>query len=250
MRDYVNRTLDRSPLYTGKIGEVQIHLWRGAYSIHDVRISKTSGDVPVPFFAAKQVDFALLWKALAHHRLVGRVWMDEPEINFVDAPGDADTQTGAGGAWLQMIRDLFPFKINTAIIHNGSVHFRAYQAKRPVDVYLSHVEGSIDNLGNIQSETTPLSATVEAKALVMDEAKLEFKMTVDPFSYRPTFHMALRLLGLDLTKITISRWPMGNSTSSGAGSIWSSRPTRRKAGWPVMSNRSSATRKFSAWVPT
>src|SRR4051812_2953464 len=37
-RDYVNRTLDRNPLYAGKIGQVQIHLWRGAYSIHDVRI--------------------------------------------------------------------------------------------------------------------------------------------------------------------------------------------------------------------
>ena len=201
VRDYVNRTLDRSPLYTGKIGDVQIHLWRGAYSIYDVRISKTSGDVPVPFFAARQVDFAILWKALLHHRLVGRVLMDQPEINFVDAPGDADSQSGVGGAWLQMIRDLFPFKINTAIIQNGSVHFRAYQKKIPVDVYLSHVEGSIDNLGNIQSETTPLSATVQARALVMDEAKLEFKMTLDPFSYRPTFHMALRLLGLDLTKI-------------------------------------------------
>jgi hypothetical protein len=35
----------------------------------------------------------------------------------------------------------------------------------------------------------------------MDEAKLDFKMTLDPFSYRPTFHMALRLLGLDVTKI-------------------------------------------------
>ena len=143
VRDYVNRTLDRSPLYTGKIGDVQIHLWRGAYSIYDVRISKTSGDVPVPFFAAKQVDFAILWKALLHHRVVGRVLMDQPEINFVDAPGDADSQNGAGGAWLQMIRDLFPFKINTAIIQNGSVHFRAYQKKFPVDVYAPAVRWAL-----------------------------------------------------------------------------------------------------------
>ena len=35
----------------------------------------------------------------------------------------------------------------------------------------------------------------------MDQAKFEYKMTLDPFSYRPTFHMALRLLGLDVTKI-------------------------------------------------
>src|SRR2546423_12394166 len=56
VRDYVNRTLDRNPLYAGSVGDVQIHLWRGAYSIHDIRISKTSGNIPVPFFEARTVD--------------------------------------------------------------------------------------------------------------------------------------------------------------------------------------------------
>lgn len=201
VRDYVNRTLERSQLYSGKIGEVKIHLWRGAYSIDDVRISKTTGDVPVPLFAAKKVDFAMQWNALVHRRLVGRVLMVQPELNFVDAPTDEETQTGAGGPWLQIIRDLFPFKINSAVIQDGSIHFRAYQKKKPVDVYLSEVQASLDNLGNIRNETTPLVSSVQATALVMDQAKMEFKMTLDPFSYRPTFQMALRLLGLDLTKI-------------------------------------------------
>jgi hypothetical protein len=201
VRDYVNRTLDRSPLYSGEIGDIQIQLWRGAYSINDIRISKTTGDVPVPFFMAKRVDFAMQWNAIFHRRLVGRVLMFQPELNFVDAPTDEETQTGGGGPWLQMIRDLFPFKINSAIIHEGSIHFRAYQKKEPVDVYLSEVEGSIDNLSNIRNSTTPLVATVQATSLVMDQAKFEFKMTLDPFSYRPTFHMATRILGLDLTKI-------------------------------------------------
>lgn len=201
VRDYVNRTLDRNQLYSGKIVEVKIHLWRGAYSIEDVRVSKRNGDIPVPLFAAKRVDFALQWSALVHRRLVGRILMVQPELNFVDAPTDEETQTGAGGPWLQIIRDLFPFKINSAVIHDGSIHFHAYEKKVPVDVYLSEVQASLDNLGNIRNETTPLVSTVQATALVMDQAKLEFKMTLDPFSYRPTFHMAMRLLGLDLTKI-------------------------------------------------
>jgi hypothetical protein len=44
--------------------------------------------------------------------------MEEPELNFVDAPSDEEKQTGAGGPWLQMIRKLFPFKINSAVIRN------------------------------------------------------------------------------------------------------------------------------------
>jgi hypothetical protein len=201
VRDYVNRTLDRNPLYAGEVGEVEIHLWRGAYSIDDVRISKTTGNVPVPFFAAKRVDFAIQWNALMHRKIVGRVTMEEPELNFVDAPTESEDQTGGGAPWLQMIKDLFPFRINKAVVKNGSIHFRAFQTKQPVDIYLSQVEASVDNLTNIRDETKPLVSTVQATGLVMDQAKFEYKMTLDPFAYRPTFHMGMRLLGLDVTKI-------------------------------------------------
>lgn len=201
VRDYVNRTLDRNPLYAGEIGAVHIHLLRGAYSIDDVRISKTTANVPVPFFSARRVDFAIQWNALVHGETVGRVFMQSPVINFVDAPGDAEDQTGSGAPWLQIIKDLFPFRINSAIVRDGSVHFRAFQAATPVDVYLSQVEANIDNLTNIRDETKPLISTVQATGTAMDHAKFEYKMTLDPFAYRPTFHLAVRLLNLDVTEI-------------------------------------------------
>jgi len=201
VRDYVNRTLDRNPNYAGNIGDVEIHLWRGAYSIQDLRISKTAGHVPVPFFAAERVDFAIQWDALLHRRIVGRVLLEEPEMNFVDGGTEGESQTGAGGPWLQMIRDLFPFQINSAVVRDGTVHFRTYQKNVPVDVYLTQFQATIDNLGNIRDETKPLVSTVRATGVMMDQAKVEFAMTLDPFSYRPTFQMALRLLGLDVTKL-------------------------------------------------
>jgi len=201
VRNYANRTLSRSPLYRGKIGEVEIHLYRGAYTLRDVQISKVTGDVPVPFFESKRVEFAIEWKALRNGKVVGRVRMFDPEINFVDAPSEEETQTGAGGDWLKMIRDLFPFKINSALVKNGNVHFRSYKSDPPVDVYLSQVEGTIANLTNIRDETKPLVSTVHATGLAMDQAKFEYRMVLDPFSYRPTFHMSVRLLGLDVTKI-------------------------------------------------
>src|SRR5579864_3776787 len=54
VRDYVNRTLDRDPMYAGRIGPVEIHLLHGAYSVRDVRINKTTGNVPIPLIAAKR----------------------------------------------------------------------------------------------------------------------------------------------------------------------------------------------------
>ncbi len=200
VRWYVNRTIDRSPLYEGRIGDIDIHLLRGAYTIHDVRLLKRNGDVPVPFFQASDLDLAVEWKNVLHRKLVGKVVIDQPVINFVDAPNPVDTQTGVG-PWLQIIRDLFPFRINSAEIKGGAVHFRAYQVNPPMDVYLSYIDGTIDNLTNIYDETTPMYATVNASGLAMDQARFQYKMKLDPFSYRPTFQIASRLIGLDVTKV-------------------------------------------------
>src|ERR1051325_5584402 len=201
VRRYVNRTLDRNLLYEGRIGQVEIHLLRGAYSIRTVQISQRTGNVPVPLLSAKRVDFCIQWDALLHGRIVGQFSMQEPELNFVAGSGESESQTGSGGPWLEMIRDLFPFQINSAVIREGSVHFRAFQSQKPVDVYLSHLNASIDDLGNIRDQTNPMVTTVQASATAMDQAKLDCKMTLDPFSYRPTFHLAVRLLGLDVTKL-------------------------------------------------
>jgi Domain of Unknown Function (DUF748) len=201
VKDYVNRTLDQNPLYSGNIGTVGIHLLRGAYSIEDVRLNKTSGNVPVPLFAAQRVDFSIQWRALFHRKIVTQIVMTQPQLNFVDAPSESESQSGGGGPWLQMIQDLSPFKVNSAILHDGQVHFRTYKSQKPVDVYISQVEATIDNLGNIRNDTTPLVASVQVTGMAMDQAQLELKMTLDPFSYNPTFHLGLRLLGLDVTKI-------------------------------------------------
>jgi len=201
IRWYVNRTLDKSQIYQGRIGQIELSLWRGAYAIRDVRIVKMTGNVPVPLFASPRVEFALQWDALLKRKLVGRMRMEQPELNFVAAHGEADSQTGAGGPWLQIIRDLFPFRINRAEVADGSVHFRTFTTDKPVDVYLSHMDATVDNLTNIWDEVSPMVTTVKATAMAMDQARFEYQMKLDPFSYRPTFHMATRLLGLDVTKI-------------------------------------------------
>lgn len=204
IRAYVNQTLDQSDDYDGAVGDIDLYLFRGAYTIHDVRIDKTAGSAPVPFFAAEEVHLALEWASLLHGRIVGSIELIRPELNFVDAPdeqGEAADQTGAGGPWLEMVGDLFPFKINTVRVRDGSAHFRAYGFERPIDVYLSKLNGTVQNLTNVEDKLAPLATEVEVRALAMDEAPFELDMSFDPFAYRPTFQLAVRLLGLDVTEL-------------------------------------------------
>jgi len=100
-----------------------------------------------------------------------------------------------------VLKELFPFRINSCVIRQGSIHFRTYQTTPQVDVYLSQLEASVENMTNIRDETKPLLTTVNARGLAMDQADFEYQMKLNPFSYHPQFEMAVRLVGLDVTKI-------------------------------------------------
>jgi hypothetical protein len=215
VRWYVNRILTHNLQYEGRIGDVTLHLWRGAYSISDIRLLQRTGNVPVPLFYAKRLELAIQWNAVLHHKIVGQVIFQEPQVNFVAPSDQSEGQTGGGIAWLQTLQDLFPFKINRTEIHNGAIHFRSYVKAKPVDVYLSNLEASVENLTNIQSQTTPLLATVDAKGMAMDQARFEFHMKLNPFSYLPTFQMAVRLLGLDVSTLNDLSLTYGKFTFKG-----------------------------------
>jgi hypothetical protein len=201
VRWYVNRTIDQSQLYRGEIGDIDLHLWRGAYSIQDIRIFKEVGLVPVPLFAAERVDFQVQWDAILNRRMVGRILFIRPELNFVQGADDSQSQTGEEGPWLQIIQDLFPFRINSARVEDGAIHFRTTHTDPQVNVYLSNVQATVTNLTNIRDEITPLFSTVQARATAMDHADFEYQMLMNTFSYRPTFQLAVRLLNLDVTEL-------------------------------------------------
>ena len=59
LKDYANRQLNKSHDYGGSIGDVTVHLWRGAYRIHNINIVKRDGEVSTPFFSANYLDLSL-----------------------------------------------------------------------------------------------------------------------------------------------------------------------------------------------
>lgn len=201
LRSYVNRVLDESPDYEGRIGTIDVHLWRGAYSIRDLNIKKRSEAVAVPFFESPLVDLSINWNALLHGAARGTITIEQPKLNFVQGPSEEQTQTGADQPWLEIINDLYPFRIDRAEVRQGEVHFQAPHVSPPVDVYLADVNGRLENLTNIQNKIDPLVATLSATATAMGSGEFSMDLRFDPASYRPTFELAVRLIDLDVRKL-------------------------------------------------
>ena len=86
VKSFVNHKLNGAQDYSGKIGDVDIGLWRGGYKIHQIRIIKKTGDIQSPLFSATEVDLSVEWRELFHGAVVGEVTLRQPQVNFVMGP--------------------------------------------------------------------------------------------------------------------------------------------------------------------
>ena len=71
VRDYVNRKLFKMPDYRFHVDAVILHLWRDAYSVHNMKVVKIDGKGRVPF------SFAPMCLQKRLHSGVGRKLSDD-----------------------------------------------------------------------------------------------------------------------------------------------------------------------------
>lgn len=66
--DYVQKQINKIPEYRVKIADLDVHLYRGSYTLKKIQLWKITKKIPVPYFAAKIIDFfyrmesAISWK--------------------------------------------------------------------------------------------------------------------------------------------------------------------------------------------
>lgn len=201
VRDYVNRKLSETEGYRGHVAEVDLHLWRGAYSIHQIEIKKTSGKVPVPFFSAPVIDLSVEWKALFHGALVGEVNFERPKINLVNAASKANSQAPLDEPWTQKVRELFPLRINRFTVNEGEVHYRDYGKSPDVDLVLDQLDIVATNLTNSRKLSETLNANIEIKGRPLRNGSFKSEINLDPYAAKPTFAMKSELEGLPLVSL-------------------------------------------------
>lgn len=201
VRDYVNRKLSELHGYRGHVDDVGLALWRGAYKIYDIKIVKTSGDVPVPFFSSPLMDLSVEWKALLHGAFVGEIYFEHPEVNFVNAPSKAASQAPLDEPWTQTVKELFPLKINRFVVHNGEVHYRDFHKRPKVDVVIDQVRMVATNLTNSTRIAKTLNAHLEMEGRPLRSGDLRIKMDLDPYAARPTFNLETEMKDLPLVKL-------------------------------------------------
>ncbi len=201
VKSYVTRKLNRTRDYSGRIGDVNLHLWRGGYRIRGIEIQKKGGGVATPLFSARELELSLQWRELFHGAVVGQAIVREPRINIVSGPTDAQTQTGKGERWDQVIESLFPFKFNRVEIAAGEVHFQSPGSRPPVDIYTGGIFATATNLTNTRDITQRLPSGVTARARTIGGGDVDLHLRLNLLEPKPAFEMDCGLTNVDLVAL-------------------------------------------------
>ena len=202
VKDYLNRKMDRMGDYHGHVADVDIHLWRGAYSLGDLRIDKVDGKVPVPFFSATNTDIAVSWRALTHGTVRARVEFDHASLNFVDGGDEAPSQAGKGVDWRRQLEGLIPIRLDEVKVHDSQVTFHNFVSHPKVDMKMTDVEATVVNLSNADRSQGRRAADLDATARVLGDAPLMAKASFDPLDERLLdFTLALRIRDIRLERL-------------------------------------------------
>jgi hypothetical protein len=198
---FVNQKINAMPGYGGHIADVDIHLWRGAYTVQGIDIVKTDGKVPVPFFSAQNVDFSVEWWAIFQGSLVAKIVFDRPVINFVAGPTEETSQVGVDKPWLSVIKDLFPLNINRFEVLDGSIHYRDFYSKPKIDLPVTQIHVLATNLTNSSKLSKSLIANIEVTAIVFGSGRFGSKVRLDPRPDKATFDLQATIDPVPLEKI-------------------------------------------------
>ncbi len=198
---YANDKINRIPDYSGHISHVRMHLWRGAYEISGIRIFKSNGKVPEPFFSAPSIDLAIDTRELLHGSVRGSVVMVDPQVNFVEGPSAETTQSGFQKPWGKTLESLFPFDINRFEIQRGHIHFRNTFKQQPIDIYMTNLYAVATNLTNARTVNNPLPAGLVADARTIGGGGFRLNLRMNPLEPAPTFEVNAMLTNVDLVAL-------------------------------------------------
>jgi uncharacterized protein involved in outer membrane biogenesis len=199
VKNYVNKKLNELPGYTGHVGDIDIHLLRGAYVIKDLLLKKKSDPDKYPFLEVYRADLSLEWRSLFKGRLVGKVILDRPVVNILTT--EEISKEPSKDSWTKTVKALMPMTINKLQVNVGSFAYRDLNKKPPTDLHIDRMQLTALNLANVQKAADPLPSQVHLTGTSIGEGHLKLDMKVNVLKDIPDFDMGMELTAANLLSL-------------------------------------------------
>lgn len=213
----INQRLDQIPAYSGRVDDVGVSLFRGAYSMDGLQLDKREAGETRPFLAVEHIDFSLAWGQLFRGKVVSEITVRRPKLNFVQGATKETSQLDFDKRWQDVINDLFPIEITDFTVTEGEIHFVAPERKPPVDIFIRDVHVQARGLRNRPDlDSGEQQATILVEAITPGNGKLALSSELEPLAPDPRFHLKLKIEKLSLPAVNQFLLAYGNvDVSSG-----------------------------------
>jgi hypothetical protein len=198
---YANKRLAEMHGYYGHIEDLDLNLYRGAYTLKQMYLNKvdTVDQKQIPFFTSQVIDLSLEWSSLLHGRIVGKLEFETAVIKFTKDKVDPKKINEDSSTFRHMINGFMPLSINRFEVTDGKIQYLDPTTKPPVDASMinTHVLGT--NLTNVADSTQLLPSSIDLSSDIY-EGTFTFNMKINPLLPDPTFEFKAELKNTNLAK--------------------------------------------------
>lgn len=201
VKNNINKVLADIPGYYGQVEDVDISLYRGAYVINRMYLSKGTAESQIPFLNFPKSDISIEWKSLFKGKIVSEIIMTSPELIYVfedqkEESGDADVDD-----WTKALTEIVPIDVNHFEVHDGKVAFVQLSAEPNIDLQIDKLELTADNLRNVVEKERILPSPIRATGVSIGNGKVALEGNMNLVKEIPDMDLSFSLEDADVTAL-------------------------------------------------
>ncbi|MGZ3768756.1 MAG: hypothetical protein ACXVCP_02695 [Bdellovibrio sp.] len=187
--------------YRGHINNIDLAIYRGAYSIDGLRIWKRNRSLTDAVFSVENISFNLKWKALFNRKILGSVIVDKAAVYLTDTKKEAKKQITTEQLLRKWTRKLLPIKLEQVTVLNSSILYKNIDYNPPLEFDVDEINVFADNLTNFNDVKKELPSSIDAKARIQKSAILKTDLKANFTKLRPELHGKIQMDKFDLKKV-------------------------------------------------
>ncbi|UTA48508.1 DUF748 domain-containing protein [Simiduia sp. 21SJ11W-1] len=195
----INNHIANSSKIGGAIEGVDLHLWRGAYSIEGIALYTVEREDARPLLTMPRLELTLEWRSLIRGQLLSELVFHSPVLNLHDGKGRNLADENAldeNTTWLALADRIAPFAINRLDIRNGELHLYVNEGEWQRGLTLTKLNGQLLNITNSLQVANTLDGQFNLEGELYNVSHFTLKGTYSPYEPRPTFDVDFTMAAL------------------------------------------------------
>ncbi len=199
IRAAINDRLASLDGYSGHVEDIDLHLWRGAYKMKELRLTRTIEEEQAPFLSAATLDFSLSWGEILKGRIRSEITADNVDAVYVVLHEEDEATPLDEPRWQDVVEDLFPIEITKLAITNATVSYIDENADPTIDLSLGDLVLAAVGLSNRPTaDPRDMPASIQLHGTTVGGGFVELDILAAPLADAPRFDIDASITGVHL----------------------------------------------------